>query len=193
MTTPESLALLLSYAEAAKMFASLRAVVVDELHAIAGTKRGDLLALGLARLQRLAPATRRVGLSATVAHPDALAAWLSPRAASDDRTVRRIHGEPGARAEVRILTTKERLPWSGHMAVHALPEVYRAIESANTTLVFVNTRAQAEICFQELWRLNEANLPIALHHGSLAREQRRKGGGGDGEGRSPGRRRHLLP
>ena len=66
------------------------------------------------------------------------------------------------------------MPWSGHMALHALPEIYEAIKGAGTTLVFVNTRATAELVFQELWHINEANLPIALHHGSLAAEQRRK-------------------
>ena len=84
MTTPESLALLLSYADAGRMFSRLRCVIIDELHALVGTKRGDLLALGLARLQALAPRCRRVGLSATVAHPDALRAWLSPQATGCD-------------------------------------------------------------------------------------------------------------
>src|SRR5581483_10647608 len=77
MTTPESLALLLSYGDAADLFAGLREIVVDELHALVGNKRGDLLSLGLARLARLAPAARRVGLSATVAWPDALADYLA--------------------------------------------------------------------------------------------------------------------
>ncbi len=172
MTTPESLALLLSYYDAPEIFGSLKCVVIDELHAFAGTKRGDLLALGLARLQRLAPGLRRVGLSATVQDPDWLAAWLSPSASSNG--VRRVIGRDGAAAAVEILTTKERLPWSGHMAVHALAEVYARIRSAGTTLVFVNTRAQAEIVFQELWHLNEDGLAIALHHGSLAVAQRRK-------------------
>ncbi len=172
MTTPESLARLLSYYDASQVFAGLKCVVIDELHAFAGSKRGDLLALGLARLQRLAPGLRRVGLSATVQDPDWLAAWLSPSASSNG--VRRVIGRDGAAAAVEILTTKERLPWSGHMAVHALAEVYARIRSAGTTLVFVNTRAQAEIVFQELWHLNEDGLAIALHHGSLAVAQRRK-------------------
>jgi ATP-dependent Lhr-like helicase len=178
MTTPESLALMLSYVDAGRIFAGLRCIVVDELHAIAGTKRGDLLALGLARLSALAPAARRVGLSATVAHPAALTAWLSPsgRAEPGDGRgdVRRIVGRSGARADVAILETEARLPWSGNMGAHALPEVYDRIKGAGTTLVFVNTRAQAEIVFQELWRLNEDALPIALHHGSLSAEQRRR-------------------
>ena len=174
MTTPESLALLLSYADSAAIFRHLRCVIVDELHALAGTKRGDLLALGLARLAKLAPAARRVALSATVAEPDQLLAWLSKTGRSDGGDVRLVTGRAGASADVEILTTRERLPWAGHMAMHALGEVYQRIRGHRTTLVFVNTRAQAELVFQELWRINDDNLPIALHHGSLATEQRRK-------------------
>ncbi len=172
MTTPESLALLLSYADAGRMFAGVRCVIVDELHALVGTKRGDLLALGLARLQTLAPRCRRVGLSATVAYPDELRAWLSPLAAGDDVVF--VRAGDGPPADTSILNASNRIPWSGHMAMHALPLVYQHICEAATTIVFVNTRAQAEIVFQQLWRLNDLNLPIALHHGSLAVEQRRK-------------------
>ncbi|MFM2045850.1 MAG: hypothetical protein RLY86_4426 [Pseudomonadota bacterium] len=179
MTTVESLALMLSYAEAPTMFGSLRRIIVDELHALAGTKRGDLLALALARLHALAPGALRVGLSATVARPDDLVAWLSPTGRLYDEygelaPVRTVLGREGARAEIEILATREHLPWSGHMALHALAEVYERIRRTGTTLVFVNTRAQAELVFQELWRLNDDSLPIALHHGSLAVEQRRK-------------------
>ncbi len=174
MTTPESLALMLSYADARRIFGGLRCVIVDELHAMAGTKRGDLLSLGLARLKSLAPNCRRVGLSATVAHPDALTAWLSRTGRSDCDDVRIVTGPAGLQPHMEILETRERLPWSGHMAVHAIAEVYERIREAGTTVVFVNTRAQAELVFQELWRLNEDTLPIAMHHGSLAREQRRK-------------------
>ena len=169
MTTPESLALLLSYSDAPTIFASLKIVILDELHALAGTKRGDLLALCLARLTKLAPQTRRFGLSATVAWPDELAAYLSY---GDE--VARIVGQAGAEPEIAILNTGDPLPWSGHMAVYAIPAIYDAIRRHRTTLVFVNTRAQAELAFQELWRLNQDTLPIALHHGSLAVEQRRK-------------------
>ena len=73
-----------------------------------------------------------------------------------------------------MLYPQERLPWAGHTAHHAMPEVYEAIKRQRIALVFVNTRFQAEFAFQELWRLNDDNLPIALHHGSLAAEQRRK-------------------
>ena len=169
LTTPESLALLCSLPDAPDLFARLGCVVLDELHAIVGTKRGDLLALNLARLTTLAPGLRRVGLSATVAFPDAIAAYLS-----SDGPVRRIVGAPGPDPVIEILATREHLPWAGRMGAHAIAEIYEAIRRAGTTLVFVNTRAQAEIVFQGLWRLNDDNLPIGLHHGSLAVEQRRK-------------------
>ncbi|WP_028794003.1 ligase-associated DNA damage response DEXH box helicase [Thalassobaculum salexigens] len=179
LTTPESLALLLSYPDAGEIFAGLRCVVVDELHALAGTKRGELLALALARLGTLAPEARRVGLSATVAHPAALEAYLSKtgRAPAEDVTV--VRGGEAAQAEVKILLPggekdEDRLPWSGHMGLYAIDRIYAAIQAHRTTLVFVNTRAQAELIFQALWHANEDHLPIALHHGSLAAEQRRK-------------------
>lgn len=173
LTTPESLALLLSYPDAAEFFADLKTVIVDEIHALYSSKRGDLLALGLARLQKLAPGHRRVGLSATVADPGRLRQWLSLDGKSAE-SVSLVEGRAGAKPAVRVLLGKAYVPWAGHFALHALPEVYREIEKAGVTLVFVNTRAQAEMVFQELWRLNEKGLAIALHHGSLALEQRRK-------------------
>jgi ATP-dependent Lhr-like helicase len=167
LTTPESLALMLSYEDAPSIFKGLRRVIVDEIHALADNKRGDLLSLGLARLRTISPNVQFVGLSATVAFPDDLGRWLGP-------TTRLIKGQTGAQAAISILTHDRRIPWSGHMALHALPEVMEEIRRHRTTLVFVNTRAQAEIVFDRLWRLNDETLPIALHHGSLAIEQRRK-------------------
>jgi len=172
LTTPESLALLLSYPDSHRYFRYLNTVIVDEIHAMADNKRGDQMALCLSRLNALAPKCRRVGLSATVAWPDALAAWLAPGA--DPAKVQRIEGGGGAEGRVTILTTKAEMPWSGHSGVHALAEVYEEIKKARTTIVFVNTRGLSEVVFQELWRLNDENLPIALHHGSLSRENRRK-------------------
>jgi len=174
MTTPESLALMIASREAKKTFGGLACIIVDELHALTNNKRGELLSLALARLSKLAPGARRVGLSATVAWPDSLHAFLSPTADPADMAVERITGGDGTRAEIDILETEIRLPWSGHYALHAMPEVYQRIRAVRTAILFVNTRAQAELVFQELWRLNEDGLEIALHHGSLAREQRRK-------------------
>jgi ATP-dependent Lhr-like helicase len=172
MTTPESLALLLSYPDAPELFGALASVIIDELHALAGSRRGDLLALGLARLSAVAPGCRRIGLSATVAWPDALRAWLSPDADGGD--VLLVEGRERFEPDVSILEWTERMPWSGHLAVPALAQVYDEIRRSGTTIVFVNTRAQAEVVFRHLWHLNADHLPIALHHGSLAVEQRRK-------------------
>ncbi|KAF0123879.1 MAG: ATP-dependent helicase Lhr and Lhr-like helicase, partial [Xanthobacteraceae bacterium] len=85
-----------------------------------------------------------------------------------------VIAEPGAKPDIAILETAERLPWAGHSARHAAGELYQAIQAHRTTLLFVNTRSQAELLFQLLWTINEASLPIALHHGSLDVAQRRK-------------------
>ena len=166
LTTPESLAVLISLPDAPALFASLGCIVIDEVHALAGTKRGDQLALGVSRLRTIAPAARRIGLSATVAHPDPIQAYTG--AAS------RIEVADGAPPELRMTLTKGRLSWSGHMGLEAAPQIMEAIRGAGMTIVFVNTRAQAELMFQALWKLNDTTLPIALHHGSLEVAQRRK-------------------
>ena len=173
LTTPESLSLLLSYPEAAAMFGSLRRVVIDEVHAFATGKRGDLLALSLARLQALAPGMRRAALSATVADPEAFRAWLAPWGEID--AVALVEGEAGAPAEVEILVPEgERVPWGGHAAAWAVPQLYQAIKANRTTLIFTNTRFLAEYIFQLLWDVNDDKLPIGIHHGSLSKEARRK-------------------
>ena len=215
LTTPEQLALLIASDHAAAFFADLRSAIIDEIHALAPSKRGDLLSLGLAALAEWAPDCRFIGLSATVREPEALARWLDVRGRGDidgeapstplpprgrGAGVRRPpqsaplgaapHPQPplprerglegvriitapgGVKADVDILISRERIPWSGHSGRFAVPEVYEAIKDAKMALVFVNTRSQAELLFQELWSANEDGLPIALHHGSLAREQR---------------------
>ncbi|HVY16855.1 MAG TPA: ligase-associated DNA damage response DEXH box helicase [Rhodopila sp.] len=166
LTTPESLAVLVSLPDAFDFFGGLRCLVMDEVHALAGTKRGDQLALCAARLSRIAPALRRVGLSATVAHPDAIQAYAG--------AARRIEVADGAPPELSMTLPAGKLSWAGHMGLEAAPQVMALIKQAGMTIVFVNTRAQAELMFQALWKLNDATLPIALHHGSLEVEQRRK-------------------
>ncbi|SOB79908.1 ATP-dependent helicase Lhr and Lhr-like helicase [Sphingomonas guangdongensis] len=172
LTTPESLSLLLSYPDSETLFAGLKTVVIDEVHAFAIGKRGDLLALSLARLQRIAPDLRRVALSATVADPDGYRAWLSPY--GDIDAVDLVVGEAGAAPDVAILLPEGRVPWSGHSGRYAAPQVMAEIETHRTTLVFCNTRSLAELIFQDLWKENHLALPIGIHHGSLAREARRK-------------------
>ena len=174
LTTPEQLALLVSSRDAPRMFEHLQTVVLDELHALANSKRGDLLALGLARLAKLAPAHRRVGLSATVADPAPLQRYLVPQQPGGEALAALVMGAKGAVPVISILASEEYVPWAGHLARHAMGDVMAAIKTAKTALVFVNTRRQAELTFQDLWRVNEDNLAIALHHGSLAPAQRRK-------------------
>ncbi|MGB2166927.1 MAG: ligase-associated DNA damage response DEXH box helicase [Candidatus Puniceispirillales bacterium] len=170
MTTPESLQLMLAWDDADQMFQHLDTVILDELHALAGSKRGDMLALLLARLRRFNPDLRVVGLSATIATPEHLRGWLHP----DADTVRIIHGQPSPKADITLLDRSDTIPWAGHSASYAVADIYQHILDAEHTLVFVNTRAQAEMLFQQLWRINDANLSIGLHHGSLSREQRQR-------------------
>lgn len=208
LTTPEQLALLIASDHAASFFADLKCVIIDEIHAIAPSKRGDLLALGLATLAEWSPTCRFLGLSATVRDPEHLAGWLDVRspaaqpsappakgvrgltskaqpqpplaagegiaASNPENRVRIIETPSILTPDISILVSRERIPWSGHSGRFAVPEVYEAIRDATMTLVFVNTRSQAELLFQELWAANEDGLPIALHHGSLARDQRER-------------------
>lgn len=174
LTTPEQLALLLASREATNLFQDLDTIVLDELHALVANKRGDLLALDLARLSRLAPQARRVGLSATVADPDHLRRYLVPQTTEEPRLARLVTGKAGAPPQISVLASEAHIPWSGHSGRHAVPEVMARVKQARMAILFVNTRSQAEYLFQDLWRINDDNLPIALHHGSLDASQRRK-------------------
>jgi len=173
LTTPESLSLLLSYPESFELFAGLKRVVIDEIHAFATGKRGDLLALALSRLQAIAPDMKRAALSATVADPEGFREWIAPW--GDIDSVALVEGEPGAPAEIEILLPEEAsVPWGGHAAIWAIPQLYHEIKRNQTTLIFTNTRFLAEYIFQELWDANDDTLPIGIHHGSLSKEARRK-------------------
>jgi len=173
LTTPEQVALLLASPDAPYLFGSLKRVILDELHSLVVSKRGDLLSLGLARLFMIAPGLTTVGLSATVADPDALCRYLVPQSGGDAKADL-VLAEPGAAPHVTMLDTAERLPWAGHTARHALGEIYALLHRHKMTLIFVNTRSQAEAIFQQLWGMNDDNLAIALHHGSLDVTQRRR-------------------
>ena len=170
LTTPESLALLISYEDAPRMFAGLQRVIVDEIHALAESKRGDQLMLALSRLQTLAPGLRRVGLSATVENPDAIAQML----ACNPDPCAILLADPGPEPDIAMLVTEERPPWAGGGAKYAIPAVLEQVKRHRTTLIFHNTRAQAEIFFHNLWLANTDDLPIGIHHGSLSREQRER-------------------
>lgn len=170
LTTPESLALLTSYEDASRTFRGLKRIVVDEIHALAESKRGDQLMLALARLQTLCPELRRVGLSATVDDPQAIASYLARH--PDPCAI--ILADPGPAPDIHMLETAEAPPWAGGSAAYAIPAVMAQIKAHKTTLIFHNTRAQAEIFFRNLWLANEDALPIGIHHGSLDRTQRER-------------------
>ncbi len=170
LTTPESLALLTSYEDAHRIFAGLERVVVDEIHALAESKRGDQLMLALSRLQALRPGLRRVGLSATVDDPAAIAKLLARH--PDPCEI--LMADPGPDPDIAMLETDASPPWAGGGAAHAIPAVLDQIRRHRTTLVFHNTRAQAEIFFHNLWLANDEGLPIGIHHGSLDRVQRER-------------------
>ncbi|MEP3784837.1 ligase-associated DNA damage response DEXH box helicase [Ascidiaceihabitans sp.] len=170
LTTPESLALLTSFDDAPRMFRGLKRVIVDEIHALAESKRGDQLFLALARLQTLCPDMKRVGLSATVEDPAAIAHVLARHPDPCDILL----ADPGPAPDIQMLTTDEAPPWSGSGGKYAIPAVLEEIKKHKTTLIFHNTRAQAELYFHNIWLANEDALPIGIHHGSLDKVQREK-------------------
>ncbi|WP_292312545.1 DEAD/DEAH box helicase, partial [Marivivens sp.] len=166
LTTPESFALLTSYEDAPRMFRGLKRVIVDEIHALSESKRGDQLMLALSRLEAMCPDLRRVGLSATVEDPQALARELSPTGCAI------LNADPGPAPDIAMLVTDTPPPWAGGGASYAIPAVLEEVKRHKTTLIFHNTRAQAEIFFHNLWLANTDDLPIGIHHGSLSRDQR---------------------
>ena len=170
LTTPESLALLLSYEDTSRIFRGLKRIVVDEIHALHESKRGDQLMLCLAELAALCPDLKRVGLSATVEDPGAIAHALARH--PDPCPV--LFADPGPAPDIAMLTTEVPPPWSGGGGTYAIPAVLEAVKAHETTLIFHNTRAQAEIFFHNLWLANDEALPIGIHHGSLAKDQRKK-------------------
>jgi ATP-dependent Lhr-like helicase len=170
LTTPESFALLMTYEDAPRMFAGASRIIIDEIHALADSKRGTQLMLALTRLQTLCPNLRRVGLSATVEDPEAMASYLAPTGTACNT----VHADPGPNPDIQMLRTNATPPWSGGGGAYAIPEILHQVAKHRTTLIFHNTRAQAEIFFQNLWHINTENLPIGIHHGSLAREQRER-------------------
>jgi ATP-dependent Lhr-like helicase len=172
VTTPESLTLLLTRADAREQFRHVRCVIVDEWHELMGSKRGVQTQLALARLMHWRPELMVWGLSATLGNlATARDALLGRRAAG--AVMVRGREAKNIVIDTLIPATMERFPWGGHIGIKLLPQVIEEIEKHATTLVFTNVRSQAEIWYQAL--LNErpdwAGI-IALHHGSLDREIR---------------------
>ena len=170
LTTPESLALLISFPESKTLFANLKRIVVDEIHALVESKRGHQLVLAISRLQSLCANLRKIGLSATVDRPEEVANFISDNKANCPI----IFAKSGMDPNISMLKTKTPPPWAGAGATYAIPDVLEKISDHKTTLIFHNTRAQAEIFFHNLWLNNKNNLPIAIHHGSLDLDQRKR-------------------
>ena len=175
VTTPESLTLLLSYPWARERFRTLRAVIVDEWHELLSTKRGTQTELALARVRRWNPAVRTWGLSATLGNLDeAMHTLLGPgEGARTDAAL--ISGDD--RKEISIATVLppsiERFPWAGHLGLKLLERVLEQIESCGTSLLFTNTRSQAELWFQAISHARPDWLGrVAIHHGSIERDIR---------------------
>jgi ATP-dependent Lhr-like helicase len=169
ITTPESLTLLLTRADAQATMSTLKMVVVDEWHELIGNKRGIQLQLALARLRQWNPQLVIWGLSATLGNQQHAQQVL----VGDHGTT--VHGKVVKKLIVDTLLPPsiERFPWAGHMGLRMLPQVLAEVDSSSSCLLFTNTRAQSEIWYQALLeaRPDWAGL-IALHHGSLSREVR---------------------
>jgi ATP-dependent Lhr-like helicase len=188
VTTPESLSLLLTWADTEGLFRDLRAVVVDEWHELVGSKRGVQVELALARLRRMRPSTRTWGLSATLGNlQTALAVLLGTGSVEGNRRrpAKKSHGKEGPGRLLQGSVDKsvqidsvlppciERFPWGGHIGLALLPEVLDAVEQAKSTLIFTNTRSQAERWYQAILEARPDWAGVtALHHGSLDRDLR---------------------
>ena len=166
VTTPESLNLLLAYEEWRQQFATLRCVVADEWHELISTKRGVQVELALSRLRGLLPDLRTWGLSATLGNLDeAMRALMGPH-----RAGRLITGPSGKKIELQTIIPREieRFPWAGHLGKKLNDLVANQIRQANSTLLFTNTRSQAELWFENLMKSHPDLVgKLALHHGSL--------------------------
>ena len=171
VTTPESLSVLLSYPDAGERLSGVKTVIVDEWHELLSTKRGVQTELGLARLRSLTPGVRTWGLSATLANlPQARDVLVGP---GQDAAL--IHGSMTKEVDVESLIPDsiDRFPWGGHMGLRMLGPVIDAIEHAATSLVFLNTRAQAEVWYRSIIQKRPDWLTkTAVHHGSVDRKLR---------------------
>lgn len=178
VTTPESLTLLLTHETARERFAALRAVILDEWHELLASKRGTQTELAIARLRTFAPGLRTWALSATVPNLDqALAAAMGARDEHAPNPGALIRG--GMHRPVTIdavlPSRPEHLPWAGHMGLSMLPDVLAALDPASPTIVFTNTRSQAERWYHAITYTRPEWTPVtALHHGSIDRDERER-------------------
>lgn len=174
ITTPESLHLLLASKGYDKTFKNLSCVIVDEWHELMGSKRAVQMELALSRLRGLNSKLRTWGISATIGNMDqAVEVLLGPDFPKEDMVIIRadIHKEIEV---VSILPDEvETLPWAGHLGIKMLKKVIPLLDESESTLIFTNTRSQAEIWYHRILDVEPglAGL-LAMHHGSISRELR---------------------
>lgn len=194
VTTPESLSLLLTREKAREMLATLCCVIVDEWHELLCSKRGTQVELALARLRRWAPGVRTWAMSATLPNREmALGAAVGVGAwgVELEEEPAGTAGLPKAVLPKAVVVTGEmhrpiviesvlpgedsRLPWAGHLGLSMLPDVVASLDVEVPTIIFTNTRSQSERWFHAIQVLRpEWSAVMALHHGSIERDERER-------------------
>jgi ATP-dependent helicase Lhr and Lhr-like helicase len=174
ITTPESLHLILASKNYSDFFKNLTSVVVDEWHELLGSKRGTQIELALSRLRTVRPELKIWGISATIGNLDqALHVLLGEHIHTLKQTIVKSDNEKQIEMITILPDEIEKFPWAGHIGISLIDKIIPILHSSGSTLLFTNTRSQAEIWFQ---RLLDADPMLAgaigLHHGSLDRELR---------------------
>lgn len=173
VTTPESLHLLLSYPGYVKYFQNLEYFIVDEWHELLGTKRGVQVELALSRLKAISTSIKIWGISATISNLDEALLVLTGKSSQKEAKIIKARQSKDIRIETLLPETIEKFPWAGHLGIKQLPAIIELIHSHKTTLIFTNTRSQAEIWYQQILLIApDLAGQIALHHGSLNKDER---------------------
>jgi ATP-dependent Lhr-like helicase len=174
VTTPESLQIMLARKGYATFFKYLDAVIVDEWHELLSSKRGVQVELGLSRLKAIKPDLKIWGISATIGNmPEAIDVLMGDKKTRANTAIVQSKIKKKLKMTTLLPTKMEDMPWAGHLGVRLLKKVLPIIEENSSTLIFTNTRSQAEIWYQKLIeKFPDLAGRIALHHGSLGKEVR---------------------
>jgi len=172
ITTPESIHLMLAQKGSVARLKQIQFVIVDEWHELLGSKRGVLTELGLSRLKHLQPALQIWGISATIGNLEEAKQILLGKEFGKGVIIK-ANLPKKTQITTVLPEVLEKFPWGGHLGIHLAPKVLEIVNQSGTTLIFTNTRSQAEIWYQELLK-QQPDLAgiLALHHGSLSEEIR---------------------
>ena len=171
ITTPESVHLILATKQGQDFFKQLEFIVVDEWHELLGSKRGVLIELALSRLKSINPDLKIWGISATIGNLEQAKDILL--GASNKGVLVKAQINKKIDIQTILPDSLEKFPWAGHLGIRLLDKVVDVVNQYGTTLIFTNTRSQAEIWYQQII----SNYPefaglLAIHHGSLSDEVR---------------------